>query len=153
MKARLTLRIDKDLVRKVKAYSRRIGKPLSKIVEDYFAMLTAPPRGRRFDLTPRVRRLKGMMRGAEVDEETYHRHIEKKFHPRQGGQIGRFRDRAGVSAKERSISETSGVASSSPSGRRASECLDRLRPRPPVLLDEGFGEDLQEVLEEHSSEE
>jgi len=52
-----------------------------------------------------------------------------------------------VSAKERSIRRTSGVAASSPSGRRALECLELLRARPPVLIDEGFGGDLLEVIE------
>ena len=104
------------------------------------------------DSTPKVRGLKGMLRGADVDEETYRRHLEEKLLPREEGQIGRFREGAGVSAKERSVSRTSGSAPSSPAGRRASECLDRLRERPPLLLDEGFGEDLLEVLEERPVE-
>jgi hypothetical protein len=34
-----------------------------------------------------------------------------------------------------------------PSGdRKASECLEILRGRPPVLLDDRFGKDLQEVI-------
>lgn len=37
--------------------------------------------------------------------------------------------------------------------RRASECLDLLRAGSPVLLDEGFGEDLLRVLAEESPEE
>lgn len=104
------------------------------------------------DLTPRVRRLKGMLRGAEVDEETYRRHVEEKFLPRQDRHIGRFRAQAGVTAKERSIPRTNGAAASSPAGRRASECLDRLRGRSSVLLDQGFGEDLLEILEEEAQE-
>lgn len=107
MKARLTLRMDEDLIRKAKAHAQRIGKPVSKIVEDYFAVLTAPPRRGSSEPTPRVRRLKGILRGADLGEES----------------------------------------------RRASECLDLLRPRSPVLLDGSFGEDLLEVLEEDSTEE
>jgi hypothetical protein len=107
----------------------------------------------RSELTGRVRRLKGKLRGTEVAEETYHRHLEEKFLLRRGLPTGRFRDRTDVSAKERSIRRTSGVAASSPSGRRASECLELLGARPPVLLDEGFGGDLLEILDERSSEE
>jgi antitoxin (DNA-binding transcriptional repressor) of toxin-antitoxin stability system len=38
-------------------------------------------------------------------------------------------------------------------GRSASECLALLRARSPVLLDEGFGADLLEVLSEEPHEE
>lgn len=31
-------------------------------------------------------------------------------------------------------------------GRRASECIEILRARSPVLLDDGFGEDIESVL-------
>lgn len=79
MNAKLTLRLDDELIRKAKAHARQIGKPVSKLVEDYFAVLTAPRRRRRSELTPRVRRLKGIMRGADVDEETYRRHLEDKY--------------------------------------------------------------------------
>jgi hypothetical protein len=38
-------------------------------------------------------------------------------------------------------------------GRRASECLSLLRTRSPVLLDDGFGADLLEILAEEPAEE
>lgn len=38
-------------------------------------------------------------------------------------------------------------------GRRASECLDLIRARPPVLLDDRFGEDLLDVLAKEPAEE
>jgi antitoxin (DNA-binding transcriptional repressor) of toxin-antitoxin stability system len=45
------------------------------------------------------------------------------------------------------------MAPAAAEGRRASECLDLLRARSPVLLDEGFGEDLLRALAEESPEE
>lgn len=45
------------------------------------------------------------------------------------------------------------IAPAAVEGRRASECLALLRARSPVLLDEGFGEDLLRVLAEESPEE
>lgn len=45
------------------------------------------------------------------------------------------------------------IAPASAHGRRASECLALLLGRSPVLLDEGFGEDLLEVLAEELPEE
>ncbi len=79
MNTKLTLRLDDELIRKAKAHARRVGKPVSQIVEEYFAVLTAPPGRGRAELTPRVRRLKGILRGADVDEETYRRHLEAKY--------------------------------------------------------------------------
>lgn len=38
-------------------------------------------------------------------------------------------------------------------GRRASECVEILHAREPVLLDDGFGDDLLEVLAEEPLEE
>ena len=79
MNTKLTLRLDDELIRKAKSHARRVGKPVSKIVEDYFAVLTAPPGRERPELTERVRKLKGILRGADVDEETYRRHLEDKY--------------------------------------------------------------------------
>ena len=44
------------------------------------------------------------------------------------------------------------IASPSGSRRRASECLAILRARAPVLLDDGFGADLLQVIAEESAE-
>jgi len=45
------------------------------------------------------------------------------------------------------------MAPASVHGRRASECVELLRARSPVLLDDGFGDDLLRVLAEESLEE
>lgn len=45
------------------------------------------------------------------------------------------------------------IAPASAGGRRVSECLELLRGRSPVLLDDGFGEDLLNVLAEELPEE
>ncbi|HEX6199260.1 MAG TPA: DUF6364 family protein [Thermoanaerobaculia bacterium] len=79
MNAKLTLRLDDELIRKAKSHAKRVGKPVSQIVEEYFAVLTAPPRRGQSEPTPRVRRLKGILRGADVDEDAYRRHLEDKY--------------------------------------------------------------------------
>jgi hypothetical protein len=79
MNAKLTLRLDDELIRKAKSHAKRLGKPVSQIVEEYFAVLTASPPRSRPELTPRVRRLKGVLRGADVDEDAYRRHLEDKY--------------------------------------------------------------------------
>lgn len=45
------------------------------------------------------------------------------------------------------------MAPASVDGRRAAECLELLRARSPVLLDDRFGADLLDVLAEESPEE
>lgn len=45
------------------------------------------------------------------------------------------------------------IARLSVEGRRASECVEILRAREPVLLDDGFGDDLLDVLAGEPSEE
>ncbi len=79
MNTKLTLRLDEELIRKAKSHARRIGKPVSKLVEEYFAVLTAPTERGKSELTPRVARLKGILRGADVDEEACRRHLEDKY--------------------------------------------------------------------------
>ncbi len=79
MHAKLTLRLDDDLIRLAKSYAAESGKSLSQIVSDYFALLTAEPRDGEAHTTPLVRSLRGALRGAEVEEEDYRRHLEEKY--------------------------------------------------------------------------
>jgi hypothetical protein len=49
------------------------------MVADFFARLSAEPvRGALPDLTPKVRALKGALRGA-ADRENHRRHLEEKY--------------------------------------------------------------------------
>ena len=78
MHAKLTLRLDAELIQLAKSYSRETGKSLSQIVADYFARLTAQPADEPAS-TPLVRSLRGSLRGVEVDEADYRRHLEEKY--------------------------------------------------------------------------
>ncbi len=79
MHAKLTLRLDKELIQSAKSHAAKTGKSLSRIVADYFALLTARPPANEAALTPVVRSLKGALRGAEIDEDDYLRHLEEKY--------------------------------------------------------------------------
>ncbi len=79
MHAKLTLRLDAELIQLAKSYSQRTGKSLSQIVADYFARLTARPAEDDAVTTPLVRSLRGSLRGAEIDEDDYRRHLEEKY--------------------------------------------------------------------------
>ncbi len=81
MQTKLTLRLDEKLVRRAKAYAKREGKSVSQIVADYFSLLkhageesqeVQPP-------SPLTQSLRGILRGADVDEEDYRRHLDEKY--------------------------------------------------------------------------
>jgi hypothetical protein len=78
MNTKLTLRLDEDLIRRAKRYSRATGKPVSQLVADYFVALTGRDAGAAPPLPPLVRSLKGSLAGAAVDEKDYRRHLEEK---------------------------------------------------------------------------
>jgi len=85
MKKKLTLRMEKDIIERAKAYAAERGESVSKLVENYFAALTALEREEERDtdwreqLPPITRSLVGCLRGSEVDEEDYHRYLEEKY--------------------------------------------------------------------------
>lgn len=79
MQTKLTLRLDEALILRAKAEARRTGKSVSQLVAEYFGRLNAEPTERRDSLPPNVRALKGMLRGAAVDVQEYHRHLEDKY--------------------------------------------------------------------------
>ncbi len=78
MQTKLTLRLDDWLIRKAKRYSKRTGKSVSKIVADYFETLEAPSSDGIEAITPKVARLKGILKATGITEEEYHRHLEEK---------------------------------------------------------------------------
>jgi len=78
MQAKLTLRLDDRLIRQAKRYSTETEKSLSQLVAGYFSALTGESSPREPELTPLVSSLKGSLRGAEVEEEDYYRHLEEK---------------------------------------------------------------------------
>lgn len=81
MDARLTLRLDADLIREAKEHAGETGKSVSRMVEDYFALIAAKRAGSRSrpKLSPRVRSLAGVLKGATVTEDDYYRYLEKKY--------------------------------------------------------------------------
>jgi hypothetical protein len=79
MQAKLTLRLEGGLIRRAKSFAKRTGKSVSQMVADYFALLEEQPQEPDSQLTPIVRSLKGSLRGANVDAEDYHRHLEEKY--------------------------------------------------------------------------
>jgi len=79
MKAKLTLRLDDQLIRKAKDNSSRSGKSVSQLVADYFSLIETDEEIPGTQITPRVRSLIGSLKGAGVTEEDYRRYLEEKY--------------------------------------------------------------------------
>jgi hypothetical protein len=59
MDTKLTLNINADIIKQVKLYSRKQGRSLSDLVENYFKMLSGKMSFDREELTPKVKSLLG----------------------------------------------------------------------------------------------
>ena len=79
MQTKLTLRLDEALIRRAKAYGRKSGKSVSRIVADFFATLGEPVAPRDLEITPKVRSLIGALGDAEAAESEYREYLEQKF--------------------------------------------------------------------------
>lgn len=87
MHTKLTLRLDEELIEHAKSYARESGKSLSRIVADYFALLTWPEHGQTSapqdaEMPPLVLSLRGSLKGLDREEATvedHRRHLEEKY--------------------------------------------------------------------------
>ncbi|MBM3147767.1 MAG: antitoxin [Actinobacteria bacterium] len=79
MNTKLTLRLDDSLIDRAKRYSKRSGKSVSRLVADYFALIEVDKPVEGTALTPRVRAMKGSLRGASATEQDYRRYLEDKY--------------------------------------------------------------------------
>ncbi|MBI5186086.1 MAG: antitoxin [Nitrospinae bacterium] len=78
MQKKLTLRLEEDLIQRVKRCSGKTGKAISQIVAAYFSLLDGKPSAKSSDLTPVAESLKGVINGSRVKKEDYKRHLEEK---------------------------------------------------------------------------
>jgi hypothetical protein len=82
MQTKLTLRMEEDLIERAKSYSQKVGKSVSQLVADYIKVLPEAKKAGAKEapsLTPIVRSMIGVLRGANIDEEDYRRHLEEKY--------------------------------------------------------------------------
>ena len=78
MNTKLTLRMDEDLIRRAKDYADSSGKTVSGLVADFFTVLTSDAPREPY-ISPRVRALRGALKGCGLDEEDYKRHLLEKY--------------------------------------------------------------------------
>jgi hypothetical protein len=121
MASKLTLRLDDEFINLAKERSRRTGQSVSRMVADYFAAISREPTGD--ELPPVVSSLKGIVRGKQVDEEDYRRHLEVRH---LGG--GSYRPKVLGLSLAMGITRLTGVPSTAPS---------KTTIRPPQRTDRG----------------
>lgn len=79
MNTKLTLRLDEKLIASAKRHSAASGRSVSQLVADFFSLLEAQSTSTDVEVTPRVRALRGVLAGSELDEDEYRRHLENKY--------------------------------------------------------------------------
>jgi hypothetical protein len=78
MNTKLTLRLDEDLIKKVKTYAAKRGISLSELVANYFAMLLVE-RDKEDELPPKLASLKGILKNKNIHENDYKKYVERKY--------------------------------------------------------------------------
>jgi len=77
-KTKLTLRMDRALVQRVKSYAKQSKKSVSSIVADFFELLDERNSDMPTRLTPGVRSLLGVMARSSANEQDYRKQLERK---------------------------------------------------------------------------
>lgn len=76
MQTKLTLRLESELIEAAKAQAHRQGKSLSQVVADYFTIFTKADK--KQNDAPITQSLRGIMKGSDLDESDYKKHLEEK---------------------------------------------------------------------------
>lgn len=79
MQTKLTLRMEAELIHLAKSIAEKKGKSLSKMVADYFKILTKKELADNFELPPNVKSLYGALADSNVDESDYKKYLEGKY--------------------------------------------------------------------------
>jgi len=78
MQTKLTLRLEEQLIEDAKSYAARTEKSVSRIVADYFKLLTSEKKKDIFSSAPVTQSLRGMLRKSKLDEKDYKKYLVEK---------------------------------------------------------------------------
>ena len=82
MQAKLTLRLEEQLIENAKRVAKQSGKSLSHMVADYFAQLEQPSSNKNQPLPPMTASLLGSLpltASQDANEANYHAYLESKY--------------------------------------------------------------------------
>lgn len=78
MNTKLTLRVDKAVVRRAKTEAARRGKSVSRMFGEFIDALSVN-KGRRRRIPPVTGSLLGVLKGRRVSEKDYKTHLQEKY--------------------------------------------------------------------------
>jgi hypothetical protein len=78
MPTKLTLRLDEALIENAKKYAKESGKSVSMIVADHFEFIRNEQENRAPQALPSTSSLRGILKGKQITEQDYARHLENK---------------------------------------------------------------------------
>ncbi len=79
MKAKLTLRLDEELIKIAKKYAAKEGKSVSRLVADFFRIIKNTESEGNQKIPPTVSSLKGILKDKNVSENDYGKYLEDKY--------------------------------------------------------------------------
>ncbi len=80
MQTKLTLRLEEVLIQQAKKYANEHGKSLSRVVADYFKVLTEKSKAtQKAQIAPVTSSLIGIMDSGILDEDDYKKYLEDKY--------------------------------------------------------------------------
>jgi hypothetical protein len=81
METKLTLKLDQNVINAAKIYAQKNKKSLSRLVEDYFKLISAQTNNPKYPLNPIVKELSGIIseKSIKKSENSYIDYLEKKY--------------------------------------------------------------------------
>jgi hypothetical protein len=79
MNSKLTLLLDDKVIKKAKDYSKTNQTSLSKLVEEYFRLLSETKNKRSVKTATIVSEIAGILKGAQVSEDDYTDYLIEKY--------------------------------------------------------------------------
>jgi len=79
MNSKLTLLLDDKVIKKAKDYSKTNKTSLSKLVEEYFRLLSEIKNKRTLKTATIVSEIAGILKGAQVSEDDYTDYLIEKY--------------------------------------------------------------------------
>lgn len=80
MQTEVVITLDAEIVQQAQQYAQMHGKSFSQLIADYLTILqTKKEQEQEQELPPITRSLRGILRHAELDKQTYHRYLEEKY--------------------------------------------------------------------------
>ncbi len=81
MKNKLTLRLEKDLIKEAKKYADEKGTSVSQLVADYFSLLKSQKSqsNEKTKISPISSSLSGILKRSDLSEADYKAHLEEKY--------------------------------------------------------------------------